>query len=201
MNQDTFPPAYITQVAQDTFEGIKTYFRDANISLETYQQYKTGLVIQETGFFDTSELEGGLTALVRYNIYTNQTTQLKESFRQYRCWTFPRGCYFKVLNRYNQKNHGLVTLLQIPVHAVPYFALNKHPREAEIAEDSKQRFQNMMALPPRPELNDEYWIKRTAFPVGINDDGGLFFEFDYGKQQNLNPNYVRKGFFKRLFKR
>jgi hypothetical protein len=201
MEQDPFTPAYITQVEEDTFGGTKTYFRDANISVETYLQYKNGLVIQETGFFDTSELEGGLTALVRYNIYTNQTNELTESFRQYRCWTFPRGCYFKVLHRFNQKNHGLVTLLQIPVHAVAYFALNTHPREAEIAEDSIQRFQSMMAQPPNPALNDEYWLKRTAFPLGISNGGGLFFEFDYGKQQNLNPNYERKGFFKRLFKK
>jgi hypothetical protein len=198
---NVFPQAYIDKVTADTLEGNVVFFRDANMSQETLRMYKRGLVIQETGFFDATTLEGGLAAQVRYNIYTSQTETIAQGFAKYKCWTFQPGSFFKVLDLYGKEHRSLVTLLQIPAYTVPYFALNSHPQEAALVADSRDRYDAMQGMPIGASLGDHYWLKRTAFPLGINDDGTYFYRFDYGDQPSLDPLYEPKSFFKRLFKR
>jgi hypothetical protein len=200
IQMNTFTQEQIKKITADTFEQLETYYRDANIGPHNFKKYIKGLVIRETGYMDATRFKSGLTAKVRYNIFTQQHDQLKSSFKQYGCWTFPQGCYFKVLDVYANERNGLVTLLQIPFYAVPYFAMNKHAQEAQLVETSRTLFEAASKQAPIPALTEEYWLKRTAFPLGIDDNGDFFYHFDYGKQQKLNPARP-KGFFKRFFKK
>jgi hypothetical protein len=196
-----FPPAYIAKISEDVFAGTRPYFRDASLTTEIVCKYRPGLLIQETGHMDVSEMEGGLAASTRYMVYTNQRSQLQTSFAQYKCLTFPRGCYFKVLDMRRIDNQALVVLLHVPAYALPFFAVRSHPEEAVLQAQALQRFMDMREKPPQEELADPYWLRRTAFPLGIAVDGNYFYHFDYGDLQHLDPLHERKGFFRRLMGR
>src|SRR5688572_19428289 len=166
---DQFNAAFIERVTQDTLMGLETYFRDANLSQEVFSKYKPGIVIQETGFVDVSELEGKPAAQVRYQIFTSKSQTSKESFAMYGAWTMPRGCYFKVVDVYVHDHFALITLLHIPTYTVPFFAQNHHPEEDAITLESRKRFEGALLEDTLEAIADEYWRRRTAFPIGIDD--------------------------------
>jgi hypothetical protein len=198
---NVFNPELVQKLTEDTFEGLETFFRDSDLHHDVFDRYVPGTMMKEVGFMDVSELEGGPLARMRYNIYTNQGDRFQEHFLEYKCLTFPRGCYFKVVDRAKVGNNFLITLLHVPAYAVSYFALNKHPRESEIALDSLRRYQSMVKIAPRIELRDDYWLKRTAFPIGLDENQNFFFQFDYGNQQHLNPQFVKPSLFQKIFRR
>jgi hypothetical protein len=193
-----FSQTTINQATTDATTQLSMYIREANLPHGVFELYKRGLIIQETGHFDTTTFEGGMKSSTRYIIFSSQQGEIKPSFSRYGCFTFDRGCFFKVLDVYTLHQRRLITLLHIPAETVSYFALHQHPTEEAIVMEAWQRFQKIQAIDPVPELTDAYWIKRTAFPIGITADGGYFFQFDYGNQQALNPLYEPKGLFHRL---
>ncbi|MBK9449568.1 MAG: hypothetical protein IPN95_09150 [Bacteroidetes bacterium] len=180
---------------------LETFIRDANFAPGVFGKYKPGLVIQETGFIDVSEFESGPLAHSRYHVITNMANEFRESFVAYGAWTMPRGCFFKILDVLLEGQYALITLLQIPADQVAFYAMNQHSQEAEIVETSRSRFRMDLAKDPNPALDDEYWLRRTAFPIGIADDGTYFFQFDYGHQPKKDPLYTRKGWFRRWLKK
>jgi hypothetical protein len=196
--QEGYDPDFVEKVGTLTFSETRTFYRDTNLDFVAESKYKPGLVIQEIGFADVSCLEGGLIGTTRYHIVTNQYLQFKASFGMYGASTLPRGCFFKVLEVIVRAEGNLVTLLHIDAIMVAYFATHVHPKEAKVAEMSRLRFEEALRMPTNPALDDSYWLKRTAFPLGIDDRGKHFFRFDYGDQYWLDPLYRRKCFWERI---
>lgn len=198
---DQFSADFIQKVTADTIVGSRPYWRDANLPSALVDKYKKGIVIQETGFADISEYEGGLTARVRYHIVKGKSLELRQSFANYGAWTLPRGCFFKVLDVYKANNHSLVTLLYVPEYAVRYFAKNEHQAEAGIVRTARMRFGDAFHKRTIPELEDEYWRRRTAFPLGIGEDGNFFFQFEEPDTDTRKASSGAFGFIRRLFRR
>jgi hypothetical protein len=187
------------QIAAPSISELEIFIRDVNFGPGTLGMYKTGLVLQETGFIDVSEFDSGPIAHARYHVITSKADEFRPGFVAYGAWTMPRGCFFKVLDVLFEGDHVLITLLHIPAESVPFYALNKHTDEDKIVANSRQRFQKELVQPPNPALVDDYWLRRTAFPLGIADDGTYFFQFDYGKNPKMDPLYKRKGLFRKWF--
>ena len=201
LNLDSlFPESLVEKIEDACLGDLESFFRDAYMSAKIFQKYKKGQILQETGFMDVTELEGGMAAHVRYHIFSGMTETYRPSFVEYRSWTLPQGCFFKVLDVQTQGSHGVISLLQIPEFAVPYFALNVHPKEAELAKSALARFQKAMMEPPVPQKKDPYWLKRTHFPIGIDSDDIFFFQFDYSAFPKRDPNYKRKNILARIFR-
>jgi hypothetical protein len=183
----------------ETVNELETFIRDVDPALGIFQKYKKGLVIQETGYIDVSEFESGPLAHLRYHILTTHGDEFNQRFPEYGALTMPRGCFFKVLDAWLVDRYALVTLLHIPEELVPYYALHTDVQEPAIVAASRQRYQASLAMMPNPALEDEYWLRRTAFPVGIDDDGSYFFQFDYGQQGLETQRQPPKGLFRRWF--
>lgn len=198
---NVFPKAFADKVHEEVFGNLNTYFRDTHLPLAQFRLYEPGLLIQEIGYMDVTTLEGGLIGNVRYIIHTPQSKSFKRSAGQYESWTIPQGAYFKVIDVHANRTFGLVTLLQIPEYAIPYFALNQHSSEAGLVIDGRRRFEAMIDIAPHPALKDDYWIRRTAFPIGINANGGYCYRFDYADQPERDPLHKPKGFFQRWFRK
>lgn len=195
-----FPQAFADRVTDDTFRKIETFFRDADLDRSTIDRYKPGLIIRENGFMDASMKEGGPSCQVRYQIYTNQRPSFTPNFIEYGSWTFPRGCYYKVLDVTRFDRHTVITLLHVPEYAIHYFEVHEHPKEEPIALESRRRFEMMQTQPPRPEF-DAFWYRRTAFPIGIDPDGSYFYNNHQPKPAPVVPERSLVGFFRRLLRR
>jgi hypothetical protein len=198
MNQ--FPEAFADRVTEDTFRKIEIFFRDADLDPATVRQYKPGLILLENGYMDASLKEGGPSQVVRYQIYTNQRHTFQENFVEYGSWTFPRKCYYKVLDVSQFERNTLITLLHVPEYAIHYFAVHDHPKEQAIILESKRRFETMRTQPPRPEF-DAFWFRRTAFPIGIDHHGRYFYEDQLAPAEQPVAARPIIDFFKRLLRR
>lgn len=197
--QPDFSDTFVEKLEDDCLRHLESFFRDTYMTAEIFQKYKAKEILKEDGFMDVSDWEGGLAAHVRYHIYSGVTENYKASFKAYSAWTLPRGCFFKVLSIHVRDHFGLIVLLQIPVYAVAYFALHEHPIEKQLTEDAIARFETSLKQEPLPALVDDYWLKRTRFPIGIQWDGDFFFEFDYSEFRKRAPNQKRKNIFRRFF--
>jgi hypothetical protein len=186
-------------IAAPSISELEIFIRDVNFGPGILGKYKCGLVLQETGFIDVSEFESGPIAHARYHVITSKADEFRPSFASFGAWTMPRGCYFKVVDVLSEGDHVLISLLHIPEAGIPYYALNTHAGEEEIVANSRRRFRRELIQPPNPALVDEYWLRRTAFPLGIADDGSYFFQFDYGKKPRMDPFYKCKGLFRKWF--
>lgn len=195
----SFDQDLIYKIEDDCLRFVESFFRDASMEPRIFQMYRSRQILQEEGFMDVSELEGGLVGVVRYHIFSGIAENYQESFREYQAWRLPQGCFFKVLNVTVIEGNGLITLLQIPEYAIDYFALNQHPKEIELIEEAKSRFIEALKQEPFPARKDPYWQKRTTFPIGIAINDVFFYEYDYSAFPKLNPFYKRKNFFRRLF--
>lgn len=198
---DLFNAAFLTKVHQDTYEGLASYYRDATLAGEVVAMYRAGLVLQEAGFMDASTKEGGPRANLRYHIYSNRGAGLARSFARYEAVTFPQGCYFKVLGTNEAGGTTLVTLLHLPDYAVPYFALRQDAREAGLLAGSLAQFRQVLGKAADPDLTDPYWMRRTAFPIGIDEQGAYFYRYDYGDRKDLDPLQEPPGLLQRWFGR
>ncbi len=188
-----------TRFGETALEDMETFIRDTSFAPGVMGKYKPGLVIQETGYIDVSEFQSGPLAHVRYHVITSMANEFREGFVSYGAWTLPRGCFFKIIDVFSDGSHVLISLMHIQEDQVANFALNQHRDEEALVSASRKRFLQDMQLPPNPALDDAYWLKRTAFPIGIADDGSYFFQFDYGQQPKKDPLFQRKGFFRRWF--
>jgi len=206
LTQDTaqlmneFPQTFAERVTEDTFRKIETFFRDADLNPATIAQYKPGMIMRENGYMDASLKEGGPSHRLRYQIYTNQRPTFTANFAEYASFTFPRKCYYKVLDVALDERHSLITLLHVPEYAIHYFAVHEHPKEEAIALESRRRFDIMRTQPPRPEF-DEFWYRRTAFPIGIDDHGDFFYQTQPAKPEPPAPKRAVLDFFKNLLRR
>ncbi len=195
-----FPQAFADRVTDDTFRKIETFFRDADLDRATVARYKPGMIMRENGFMDATLKEGGPSCLARYQIYTNRRSAFTANFAEYGSWTFPRGCYYKVLDVAQYEGHTLITLLHVPEYAMHYFAVHDHPKEDAIVKESRRRFEIMRTQPPRQEF-DAFWFRRTAFPIGIDSDGSYFYQEESPKTVPSTPEKPFVGFLKRLLRR
>lgn len=53
-------------IYNETFSGLKLFYRDTNLSEDLILKYKVGQIIQEKGFTDMSSLGGGLSGNLRF---------------------------------------------------------------------------------------------------------------------------------------
>lgn len=60
--------ARLKAIYNETFSGLKLFYRDTNLSDALISKYDIGKIIQEKGFTDMSSLGGGLSGNLRYLI-------------------------------------------------------------------------------------------------------------------------------------
>jgi hypothetical protein len=162
--------AFPDAVTAEVFEGIKTFYRDANLTLAQFLPYAKGMIVYEPGFIDVTHLEGGMGAAVRYCILSAYHAGFRPSFAEFGALTMPKGGYFKIVDKVETQGFLILVLLHISEAALPYFARGCHSQEEEISRICREKIGQWVFAPPHPQLIDVYWLRRTAFPIGIDDD-------------------------------
>lgn len=66
-------------------------------------------------------------------------------------------------------------LLNIPEQGIELFKSATSNMEENIIEKARQSFKDKINLPVVEELETKEWQSRTEFPLGMNDNGEMFY--------------------------
>jgi hypothetical protein len=138
-----------------------------------------GIVVQERAFVDCSYLNGGLAARHRYLIITSKARDLHALAgvdSKYGPAIIQRDAFFKVLDVHHLDEHAQITLLHIPEE--PIYLLRTpelNEIEEEMVEAARKNFNESLTRSVAPALTEPQWLERVAFPLGMSEDGDLFY--------------------------
>jgi len=171
--------ARLKAIYNETFSGLKLYYRDTNLSESLISNYNIGQIIQEKGFTDMSSIGGGLYGNLRYLIasaHPKDLSKFNPDSAKIGHFLLDSITYYKVLDIQKIDNKTQIFLLNIPDNSISLFKNSTSNLEEEIIEKARKKFRNKISLPLIPELQTENWKEKTKTPIGMLDNGELFFD-------------------------
>jgi len=172
----------------ETFSGLKLFYRDTNLPENLISNYKIGQIIQEKGFTDMSSIGGGLSGNLRYLIASTHAKNLAKfnpDSAKIGHFLLDSIAYFKVLDIQKIGDKTQVFLLNIPDNSISLFKNSTSNLEEEIIEKAQKRFREKIDAALIPELQTENWKEKTKLPLGMSDNGELFFDDSKIKTEDL----------------
>ena len=171
--------ARLKAIYNETFSGLKLFYRDTNLSENLISNYTIGQIIQEKGFTDMSSIGGGLSGNLRYLIasaHPKDLSKFNPDSAKIGHFLLDSIAYFKVLDIQKIDNKTQIFLLNIPDNSISLFKNSTSNLEEEIIEKARKKFKDKIILPLIPELQTENWKEKTKTPIGMPDNGELFFD-------------------------
>jgi hypothetical protein len=169
----------LKSIYHETFSGLKLFYRDTNLSEDLISKYKIGQIIQEKGFTDMSSIGGGLSGNFRYLIasaHAKDLSKFNPDSGKIGHFLLDSIAYFKVLDIQKIGDKTQVFLLNIPDNSISLFKNSSSNLEEEIIEKAQKRFREKIDMALIPELQTDDWKERTKLPIGMNDNGEMFFD-------------------------
>ena len=171
--------ARLKAIYNETFSGLKLFYRDTDLSDHLILNYKIGQIIQERGFTDMSSLGGGLSGNIRYLIasaHPKDLSKFNPDSAKIGHFLLDTIAYFKVLDIQKIENKTQIFLLNIPDNSISLFKNSSSNLEEEITEKAQKKFKDKIHSPLVTALQTQGWKERTKSPLGMSDAGELFFD-------------------------
>ncbi|QOG03381.1 hypothetical protein [Flavobacterium sp. MDT1-60] len=171
--------ARLKAIYNETFSGLKLFYRDTDLPDNLISNYKIGQIIQEKGFTDMSSMGGGLSGNIRYLIasaHPKDLSKFNPDSAKIGHFLLDTIAYFKILDIQKIENKTQVFLLNIPDNSISLFKNSSSNLEEEIIEKARKKFKDKIHLELVTELQTEDWKQRTKSPLGMNNNGELFFD-------------------------
>ncbi|MCV9932026.1 hypothetical protein OIU80_07000 [Flavobacterium sp. LS1R47] len=169
----------LKSIYNETFSGLKLFYRDTELPDYLISNYKVGQIIQEKGFTDMSSLGGGISGNFRYLIASAHAKDLSifnPDSAKIGHFLLDSISYFKVLDIQTTEDKTQIFLLNIPDNSLTLFKNSSSNLEEEITEKARDKFINKKNSLLIPELQTKNWKERTKSPIGMNDNGEMFFD-------------------------
>lgn len=169
----------IRELLDETFSDLKLFYRDANLSDSLIEKYKVGQIIKEKGFTDMTSIGAGLSGNFRYLIASANAKDLAKfnpDSAKTGHFLLDEISFFKILDIQKIENKTQVFLLHIPDNSISLFKNSTSNIEEEITEKARQKFISKVNSPSIPGLQTESWKERTKSPIGMSENGELFFD-------------------------
>lgn len=169
----------IKETLDETFSDLKLFYRDTNLTDNLIEKYKVGQIIKEKGFTDMTSIGGGLSGSFRYLIASANAKDISKfnpDSVKIGHFLLDEITFFKVLDIQKIENKTQVFLLNIPDNSLSLFKNSTSNIEEEITEKARQKFISKINSPLIPALQTEDWKERTKSPIGMNEDGEMFFD-------------------------
>jgi len=182
MEDFKFTNEQIEEIANWTLSGLSMYYRDAQLSESEIQKYHVGQIFRSQTFIDVSNFAGKLTKNCRFIFATNKAAplyQLNPATEKWKLHTINANSYFKVLDIYKKDDKIQFFLLHIPANGIDFFRntvlrLGGDNLEEQIIEKSRISLDQKMEMDVIPELEEQEWVHRTNFPIGLDVKGNFF---------------------------
>lgn len=171
--------ARLKAIYNETFSDLKLFYRDTNLPENLISNYKVGQIIQEKGFTDMTSMGGGLSGNFRYLIasaHAKDLSKFNPDSAKIGHFLLDTIAYFKVLDIYKIGDKTQVFLLNIPDNSLSLFKNSSSNLEEEITEKARKKFSSKVNSALIEELQTENWKERTKSPIGMSDNGELFFD-------------------------
>lgn len=181
----------IEEIYNQTFGGLTLFYRDTTLPENLISKYQIGQILKERGFTDMSYKGGGLAENFRYLIASangKDVSVLNSDSAQFGHILLSSNAFFKVLDIYKIGDKTQVFILEIPESAIDFFEKATSNIEEEIIKKARESFDTKIKLEPVPELQSPEWKERTEFPIGMNDEGELFYQLDKEKPNGTENN-------------
>ena len=169
----------IKETLDEAFSDLKLFYRDTNLADNLIEKYKVGQIIKEKGFTDMTSIGGGLSGNFRYLIASTNAKDISKfnpESAKIGHFLLDEITFFKVLDIHKIENKTQVFLLHIPDNSLSLFKNSTSNIEEEITEKARQKFISKINSSLIPELQTEDWKERTKSPIGMSEDGELFFD-------------------------
>ncbi|GAA3759574.1 hypothetical protein [Flavobacterium ginsengiterrae] len=180
--------ARLKAIYNETFSDLKLFYRDTNLPDNLIANYRVGQIIQEKGFTDMTSMGGGLSGNLRYLIasaHPKDLSKFNPDSAKIGHYLLDSIAYFKVLDIYKIGDKTQVFLLNIPDNSISLFKNSSSNLEEEITEKARKKFSSKNNAELIPELQTENWKERTKSPIGMDDNGILFFDDSKIKKESL----------------
>lgn len=159
-----------------TLPGLAMYYRDTQLPAEAIAKYTPGLVFRSATFVDVSAFAGQLTKNCRFVFASSKAAPIYKFNADTEKWqlhTMNCNSYFKVLDVYTQGDKTQIFLLHIPAKAIAFFEnsvlkLGENNVEEQITARARESFDSKMKMAPVAVLEEQDWIDRTNFPIGLD---------------------------------
>lgn len=171
--------ARLKAIYNETFSGLKLFYRDTDLPENLISHYRTGQIIQEKGFTDMSSMGGGVSGNIRYLIasaHPKDLSKFNPDSAKIGHFLLDTIAYFKVLDIQKIENKTQVFLLNIPDNSISLFKNSSSNLEEEIIEKARKKFKDKIHSVLIPELQTKDWKERTKSPLGMNDNGEFYFD-------------------------
>ncbi|ALR30625.1 hypothetical protein ATE47_08845 [Chryseobacterium sp. IHB B 17019] len=182
----------IEGIYNQTFGELALFYRDTTLSENLISKYQIGQILIERGFIDITAKGGGLATNLRYLIASANAKDVSLMMPEtVDCGHFmlKSNTSFKVLDIYKISSKTQVLLLEIPETAITFFANSTSNIEENIIKKARENFDKNINEEFLPELQNQEWLKRTEFPIGMTDKGELFYQ-DKNVKSTLETNKV-----------
>lgn len=169
----------IKETLDETFSDLKLFYRDTNLADNLIEKYKVGQIIKEKGFTDMTSISGGILGNFRYLIASANAKDISKfnpDSGKIGHFLLDEITFFKVLDIQKIENKTQVFLLHIPDNSLSLFKNSTSNIEEEITGKARQKFISKINSALIPALQTEDWKERTKSPIGMNDQGEMFFD-------------------------
>jgi len=182
MNKSIFS---IDEILDWTFPGITVLVRDCDISPQLASLYKVGQIIRSENFVDSSHVIGKQLKNTRFLIFSSKSAnfyKVQSGNLNYPLNTININSFFKVLDICNFNYKQQISLLHIPINGVSIFEDNQHTFMFEgfgddienyLIQKAREKIYTSEREKVINELEEEEWLRRTNWPIGINRQGIL----------------------------
>lgn len=163
----------------ETFSQVALFHRDTDLDEKLVSKYEVGQLLAERGFTDMSYKQSGMAKRIRFAIISNRAADLSQmdaNAERYGFAVLPNDSFFKVIDIYEVNGKKQIMLLHFPVYGAAIMQ-HAHPEVVDsIIEQVRKQFDDSLTTSPLPDLQEEEWVQRTAFPIGMSDEGEFFLQ-------------------------
>jgi hypothetical protein len=163
----------------ETFQQAALFHRDTDLDEKLVSKYQVGQLLVERGFTDMSYKPSGITKRTRFAIVSSRAADLSAvdpNAARYGFAALQNNSFFKVIDIYEKNGKKQIMLLHFPAYGAAIMK-HGHPEVIDtIVEQVRKQFDDSLTAPALPELEEEPWVQRTSFPIGMSDDGEFFLQ-------------------------
>ncbi|MEM9340968.1 MAG: hypothetical protein AAGA66_19700 [Bacteroidota bacterium] len=170
----------IQSIMNSTFSGLAMFCRDLELDENLIAKYQVDQIIMERGFTDVTHRIGGMSKNCRYLVASSNGKDLSmlSPNPEFGHILIKSGAFFKVLDIQKENGKTQILLLNIPEEGASLFSKSKINIEDQVIEKARAMFKESTLSEPIEELQLKDWVDRTAYPLGMNEEGSFFLEMD-----------------------
>ena len=172
----------IDEIINWTLPGLTMYYRDSELSQSIIDKYEINKIFRSQTFVDVSNYAGRPTTNCRFIIASSKAAPLYKFNPETEKWglhVINCNSFFKVLDVYRTEEITQIFIIHIPYKGIELFKnsviqIGEEDFEEEIIIKSRLSLEQKLNLESPTALNEREWLKRTNFPIGLDNNNEFF---------------------------